>query len=270
MNLLNYKEIIPGKYIIPSDLLKEYTDFMSEKMPVKKTGRPRSDSEKLIAGIYYLLKTGCQWDALPLCFGPAKTVYHRFRELVAANAFQKIWKMVLSKYDQTHGLMLNHQSFDSCHKKAPLGGEKTGKSPVDRRKIGTKINLATEGNGLPIAVTIERGNNHDTQLFKALIEDLPNQIHQSKNHFLHTDKGYASAKNRLLAVSYNYTPFMPEKKKRNGSPPVNQKDKNRWVVERTFSWITRFRRLSIRYEKLKTTFLCLTQFAFQIIIFNKI
>jgi putative transposase len=220
--------------------------------------------------VYYLLKTGCQWDALPLCFGPAKTVYHRFRELLNANAFQKIWKLALTKYDEIHGLMLEHQSFDSCHKKAPLGGEKTGRSPVDRRKIGTKINLATDGNGLPIGLTIERGNNHDTQLFEGLIKDLSNQIGQSKNHFLHTDKGYVSARNRLLAISHNYTPVMPQKKKRNCPRSDHEKDKNRWVVERTFSWITRFRRLSIRYEKLKATFLSLAQFAFQIIILKKI
>lgn len=270
MNFLNYKEIIPGKYVIPSGLLREYMEFLEREIPKNKMGRPRTDDEKLIAGMYYLLRTGCQWDALPRCFGPAKTVYHRFRELTRMGAFQKIWKSVLNKYDQIKGLMLQHQSFDSCHKKSPLGGEKTGNSPVDRRKLGTKINLATEGNGLPIGVTIERGNCHDSRLFLPLLDNLQQQIAQDRNHYLHTDKGYFSANNKSEAIARNYTPKMARKNKRNKTREICEKDKNRWVVERTFSWISRFRRIFTRYEKLKSTFLSLTQFAFQIIIFKKI
>lgn len=138
MKNLNFREIIPAKYCIPEGLLQEFRDLISIKLPNKSTGRPRVDSEPLIAGIFYLLKTGCQWDALPLCFGPAKTVYHRFCELVKVGAFQQIWKNVLMKYDREKGLILNDQSVDSMHKKSPLGGDQTGNSPVDRRKLGTK------------------------------------------------------------------------------------------------------------------------------------
>lgn len=251
-------------------MLEEYKNFVANEMPKSKMGRPRVDDERLIAGMYYLLKTGCQWEALPLCFGPSKTVYHRFRELIRVNAFQRIWKIVLMRFHKIHGLELNHQSFDSCHKKSPLGGEKTGKSPVDRRKLGTKLNLATEGQGIPIGATIEKGNRHDSRLFSVLLKNLQEQIPQSGNHYLHADKGYFSAKNKAEAISQNYTPVMAKNKKRNSPHKTEKKDKNRWVVERTFSWITRFRRVFIRYEKLKACFLSFAQFAFQVIIINKI
>lgn len=267
----SYKLIIPKKYVIPQIVLQEFLTFISKNMPQKKTGRPQKDNEPLVAGMYYLLRTGCQWDALPLCFGPSKTIYHRFVELVKLGAFQKIWKCFLMLYDRTTGLKLQDQSIDSNHKKSPLGGDKTGKSPVDRRKLGTKLNLAVEENGIPIGATIARGNQNDTQLFIPIIDDLQNQINQSNNHFLHTDKGYASKKNRKEAVSRNFTPVMPEKKPKNkpyAKPPV--KDLKRWVVERTFSWINRFRRVFIRYERKAKHFLAMVQFAFQIIIFKKI
>ncbi len=210
-------------------------------------------------------------DALPLCFGPSKTVYHRFRELVKAGAFQSIWKSILALYDRKTGLRLKEQSVDSSHKKSPLGGDKTGKSPVDRRKLGTKINLAVEENGIPIGVTIAGGNRHDTQLFVPLIDDLPNQIQKPDDCNIHTDKGYTSKKNRNEAMQRNYQPVMPQKKPKNKSypkPPV--KDLKRWVVERTFSWLNRFRRIFVRYEKISNNFLALVQFACQIVILNKI
>ena len=124
----SYKLIIPKKYLIPQTVLQEFLNFISKNICKKKTGRPQKDSEPLIAGIYYLLRTGCQWDALPLCFGPSKTIYHRFVQLVKLGAFQKIWKCFLMLYDRTTGLRLQDQSIDSNHKKAPLGGDKTGNS----------------------------------------------------------------------------------------------------------------------------------------------
>lgn len=270
MKILNYEEIIPKKYVIPTKLLKEYEDLIAREIPQNTTGRPRTDNQPLIAGMYFLLKTGCQWDALPLCFGPAKTVYHRFRELIKINAFQKIWKIGLLKYDQKIGLKLEHQSFDSNHRKSPLGGEKTGISPVDRKKLGTKINLATEGNGIPIGTTIEQANRHDTCLFLPLIKNLALQINQSRNHYLHADKGYLSAANKREAIARNYTPKMPIKKKKNKPRETQEKDKNRWVVERTFSWLSRFRKVFVRYDKLQNNYLSFVQFAFQAIIFSKI
>jgi putative transposase len=268
---IDFREVIPAKYCISEDLLQEFRDFIKKYMPPKKTGRPRVDNDSLIAGIYYLLKTGCQWDALPLCFGSPKTVYHRFVELVAAGVFQKIWRSVLIKYNQKKGLSLHEQSVDSMHKKSPLGGEKTGISPVDRRKLGTKVGLVVEEIGLPIGLIVERANKHDSQLFCNLLDDLQNQIPQSKNHYLRTDKGFVSRKNRLEAISRNFTPVMPIKKPKNKpSLQPQKKDEKRWVVERTFSWLNRFRRVFVRYERRSRNFLALIQFACQIIVINKI
>ncbi len=262
--------MIPSKYVISDELLQEFHNVISTNIPPSKIGRPRSDDGPLIAGIYYLLRTGCQWDALPKCFGPAKTVYHRFRELVKANAFQKIWKSVLTHYDRTKGLCLENQSMDSCHKKVPLGGDKTGISPVDRRKLGSKLNLVVEEYGLPLGATLASENRHDTQLFVSLVDNLQHQIPQSRNHYLRTDKGFVSKKNKAEAIKRNFTPIMPLKKPKNKPRVTQKKDPIRWVVERTFSWMNRFRRVFIRYDKLSKNFLGLVQFACLVIVFRKI
>jgi putative transposase len=268
---ISYKKIIPVKYLIPRKLLSEYRIFIAQKIIKKKTGRPRIIDDKLIAGIYYLLKTGCQWEALPLCFGSSKTVYHRFKELIALDAFRIIWKRALNKYEDCNMLFLRDQIIDSNHRKSPLGGEKTGKSPVDRRKLGTKIALCVDGNGIPIASAICGGNTYDTNLIEPIIEDLKLQIPQPINSYMHYDKGFLSKKNKLILISHNFIPIFPEKKYKN--KPLkndNEKDKKRWVVERTFSWISRFRRLFTRYERRAKHYSALLQFAFQVIILNKI
>ena len=133
------------------------------------------------------------------------------KNLFRAGAFQKIWKTVLMLYDRKIGLALNDQSIDSNHKKSPLGGDRTGKSLVDRRKLGTKLNLVVEEAGIPIGATLASGNRHDTQVFVSLIDNLQQQIPQSKNHYLRTDKGFVSKKNKAEAIKRNFTPVMPSK-----------------------------------------------------------
>ena len=270
MNALNYKQIIPSKYIIPKILLDEYLQFIAIYFPSKSTGRPRIDSEPLIAGIYYLLRTGCQWDALPLCFGSAKTVWHRFKELCTKNIFQQIWKSLLVKYDQEKGLGRDHLSVDTCHKKAPIGGKKTGSSPVDRHKQGIKLGLIVDEEGIPLASLITSGNRNDQKLLAPLLNDLENQISQSKTGDFHTDKGFSCAANRRELISRNFIPVMPKKKPRNKPKPKQEKDEKRWVVERTFSWINRFRRVFVCYEKLTSHIQSFVQMAFQTIILKNI
>ncbi|MGZ6250970.1 MAG: transposase [Candidatus Chromulinivorax sp.] len=98
-----------------------------------------------------------------------------------------------------------------------------------------KIKLAVEENGIPIAITIARANQHYTQLFIPILNNLPKQINQSKNHFIHTDKGFISKNNRKEAINNNYTPIMADKKPKNkhySNLPI--KDLKRWVLKEYF------------------------------------
>lgn len=62
--------------------------------------------------------------------------------------------------------------MDGAMTKAPLGGEKTGKNPTDRAKSGTKRSLLTEGNGIPIGLTVEGANCHDKKMVEATLESM--------------------------------------------------------------------------------------------------
>jgi transposase len=88
-------------------------------------GRPRADDRKCMDAIFFVLRTGCQWNALNatgIC--PSSTAHDRFQEWVKAGVFQKLWAAGLHEYDELKGLDWSWQSMDGAMTKAPLGGEK--------------------------------------------------------------------------------------------------------------------------------------------------
>jgi putative transposase len=96
-----------------------------------KAGRPRTVNLRRVAeGIFYVLRTGIQWQALPReRFGPPSTVYYYFRQWVKAGVFEHVWAKALEAYDDLHGLEWTWQSIDGAMTKAPLGGRQRGPIP---------------------------------------------------------------------------------------------------------------------------------------------
>ena len=93
-------------------------------------GRKRVDYRKVMNGILFVLRTGCQWkalDATGICSG--STAHTRFQEWERAGVFLKFWKQGLLLYDELHGLDWKWQSMDGAMTKAPLGGEKDRQKP---------------------------------------------------------------------------------------------------------------------------------------------
>lgn len=88
-------------------------------------GRPRVPDRQCADGIFYVLRTGCQWKALDttsLCSG--STAHTRYQEWVKAGVFFKLWQTGVEKYDELKGIDWQWQSMDGAMTKAPLGGEK--------------------------------------------------------------------------------------------------------------------------------------------------
>ena len=89
-------------------------------------GRPRQvDLRRIAAGIFYVLRTGIHWHALPReQFGPSSTVYYYFRQWQDAGLFEQLWAKALELYDTMQGIEWEWLSVDGAMRKAPLGGEK--------------------------------------------------------------------------------------------------------------------------------------------------
>jgi transposase len=93
-------------------------------------GRPRVPDRRLMDGILFVLRTGCQWhalDATGICAG--STAHDRFVEWTKAGVFRKLWQQGLRAYDAFKGLDWAWQAMDGAMTKAPLGGEKNGPQP---------------------------------------------------------------------------------------------------------------------------------------------
>jgi len=93
-------------------------------------GRPRVENRKAFDGILFVLRTGCQWNALNatgIC--SSSTAHSRFQDWRAAGVFLKLWELGLGEYDELRGIQWKWQSMDGAMTKAPLGGEKNWSQP---------------------------------------------------------------------------------------------------------------------------------------------
>lgn len=98
-------------------------------------GRPPKPARLVFEAIVFVLRTGCQWKALPKeRFGSASAVHQRFLEWEKAGVFEAIWKAGLAEYDQLEGIAWRWQSVDGALFKAPLAREAVGPNPTDREK----------------------------------------------------------------------------------------------------------------------------------------
>ncbi|MGH7162831.1 MAG: IS5 family transposase [Planctomycetota bacterium] len=262
---------IADTFRIPDELWERVQLFLP-RFPRQKTGRPRLEPRKVVDGIFYILRTGCQWKAAPSEFGSGSTLHDYFQKFVARGFFRDLWEAGLFEYESLKGIKWDWQSIDGAMTKAPLGGKKTGPNPTDRAKSGTKRSLLTDGAGVPLSVVVDGANTHDKRLVERTLEEIvaprPRPSRSDPQHFC-GDKGYDYPDTRELVEEYGYTLHIKSRgDEARDLRAVPRYRARRWVVERTHSWLNRFRRLLIRWEKKADNFLAMLHFACAYITFR--
>jgi putative transposase len=111
-------------YQIPDELWQEIETILPPLPPKKKRGRPRMSDRQAMTAVFYLLRTGGQWEALPRSLGAKSTVHDRYQWWVEHDLFLKLWQISLQEYDLQIGLDWEWQAADGAMTKAPLGREK--------------------------------------------------------------------------------------------------------------------------------------------------
>jgi transposase len=120
---------LPTVWRIPDDLWVKIQPLLPpEKLP-GTPGRPAVPFRKVLDGILYVLRTGCQWKAVPKEFGSGSTCHKRFQEWERMGVFAKLWEIVISEYDELRGIRWQFQALDSMTVKAPLGGRRRVRTP---------------------------------------------------------------------------------------------------------------------------------------------
>lgn len=119
-------------------------------------GRKPMPPRQIFEGIVYVLRTGCQWKALPKeRFGSASSIHKYFMDWMRSGFFVALWRAGLAEYDEMEGIAWNWQSIDGAMTKAPLALESVGRNPTDR---GKKWEQAPSLGGRPWCPAVDRRN----------------------------------------------------------------------------------------------------------------
>jgi putative transposase len=153
-----------------------------------------------------------------------------------------------------------------------LGGKKTGPNPTDRGKGGVKRSLLTEGHGVPLGLVVAGANRHDMKLVRATIESMVVQRPEpteEQPQGLCLDKGYDYQEVRETLVEFGFTAHIRSRgEEAQALKQEAGKRARRWVVERSHSWLNRFRRILVRWDKKPEHYLSFLHFACALIAFR--
>ena len=246
----------------------------------------RVEPWRIVAAILYRLKSGCQWQMLPVekFFTSEKRltangVYHHFNKWVKQGCFKQVWIELLKA---NHRLLdLSCMQLDGSHTPAKNGGEHIG---YQGRKTARTTNALffSDNQGLPLAMaTPQDGNHHDLHNIQVLFEELCQLLREAevdlKGVFMNADSGFDAQVLREQCSDKQIEANI-EVNDRNNKEEQSQSYvyfdellyKRRFVIERMNAWIDSFKALLIRFETTLKAWMQLHFLAFSVILCRKL
>ena len=210
--------------------------------------RPRAPDEVCFRGILIRLVTGSSWVDIEaiLDFEVSDTTLRARRdEWIAAGVFDALAEEALDAYDRVIELDLDLVALDGSIHKAPCGGEGTGKSPVDRGKLGWKWSVACDAAGIPIGVAIDGANRNDLVLLDPTIDAIEAAGLLAEIGTLSLDRGYDYPVVRARLEARGLTDLDIQKRgtKAKKGEPHRLTLGLRWIVEATNTWWSNYGQL---------------------------
>jgi putative transposase len=243
-----------SKQAYPTDLNDTEWVQIAPYLPEPKSiGRPREIAwREIMNGMFYIVKNGCVWRAMPHDLPAWQTVYYYFRLFGKDQTWEKINTTIREsvrvkegREPQASAMIIDSQSIKSAE-----GGEKIG---FDGGKLvkGRKRNLITDTIGLVVVAKVTAANVQDVHAGKQILIELQKRTELiTRLQKIFADGGYRGelvnwVKNELH-VDMEIVLKLADQKGFQVLP-------KRWVIERTNAWVTRNRRMARDYERLAET-----------------
>jgi transposase len=229
----------------PTDLTDAEWNHIRELLPpTARRGRRRQvDLREVLNAIRYLVRTGCGWRMLPRDFPPWQTVYWWFRTLMRRFLFSTIHDIALMIDRERQGREASPSGgvIDSQSVKAPAA--KTRGYDAGKKIVGRKRHIAVDTDGRLLMVNLTPADISDSAGAQAILDAIRKRWPWVKHLF--ADGAYDRGKLMDKAAAKN---FVIEIIRRCDDQKGFKVLPRRWVVERTFGWMTRWRRLVRDYE----------------------
>jgi len=201
--------------------------------------RSRVPDRVVFEKLVQVLVFGCAYWRISDEGCSATTLRRRRDEWIELGAMDALEKIVREAYDRLVGLELGEVAVDCCITKAPCGGEKAGRSPVDRGKRGIKRSVAVDARGIPLGVVTAPANRHDSPLLAQTLDAARALGLLPEGTSIRLDRGYDSQATREKLRDRGLIPEISEKGR-----PAPVAATGRWIVERTNSWHNAHKKLA--------------------------
>ena len=259
----------PPRQPYPSDVSDEEWAFVAPYLTLMKEDAPQREHplREVFNGLRWLVRTGGEWRMLPHDLPPWYTVYQQARRWLRAGAFAAVAQdlRMLLREIEARAPQPTAAAIDSRTLQAsPESGARAGYDGAKRRK-GTKVHLAVDTLGHLLALTVTPADAQD----RAQVADLAAAVQAATGETVEVafvDQGYTGEQAAEAAAAHGIrleVVKLPEAKRGFVLLP------RRWVVERSFAWLARFRRLARDYERLPETLAGLHFLAFAIVLLRR-
>src|SRR5262245_21271813 len=237
----------------PSDVSDSDWEFLLPYLTLMREDAPQREYplRELFNALRYVVKTGCQWRFLPHDFPPWAAVYQQARRWVDAGVFEwisndlrVILRLVLEREPQPSAAIMDGRTLQST----PESGGRAGYDGA-KKKNGSKVHAAVDTLGNLLALKVTAANEQERAQVAALAE----RVQEATGYnvvLAFVDQGYTGENAATQASDHGIKlEVVKHTEAKKGFILLPR----RWVVERTFGWLGRFRRLARDYERLSET-----------------
>ena len=235
-----------------TDLTDAQWSFLEPLLPKPRLrGRPPTDRRRVIDAIFYLIKGGIQWRLLPVPFPPWQTVYHIFHRWTLDHTWEALNARLRAFVRQTHGKRCRPTAaiLDSQTVKSDPHGGAVGYDAGKQTK-GRKRHLLVDTLGLVLGALVTAANVPEREGAKSLLRRTLSWFTWLRRMWV--DGGYSGPEFAQWVRGLRPKLVVEVVKRIEGASGFKVLPR-RWVVERTFGWLMRHRRLVRDYEQTETS-----------------